>query len=557
MVIKVVTDSTPPRPKPLTPKFVREVKDPGRYGDGWGSFGLSLHVKVSRKSKRVTKSWNQRLPVEAKQKERGLGPYPAVPLHLARKLAMENWQRVKAGEDILAAHDPIPTVSEAFDTLIKARAPGWTGDTTEQVWRRIQRRCTPVLQKPVSQVTTRDVLEIITPLWHTKSRTASDIRETLGLIMRWAISQGYRTTNPSLPEITETLGKKRPKKHMPSLPFRKLGKVLAAVRDADAWWATICCLLFLVFTVARSKQARRVTWEEIDFDTATWTIPAHRMKTRRPHEVPLASQVIDLLIYVQDRTGATEGLIFPPARDAEYISARELSNLLHSVGTTAVPHGMRSTFRNWAGREPTIADAVAEKAMAHQHRNAVAAAYLNDEYVEEREPLMQDWADFICKTMGTLIPKEHHDDVVEPRSPVMQEWADLLIDPIGHIIPAQPQSDIPTSETKPKTKPPAQHRKERDGSTKDRNKPTLTPIDDTCPPQKSQKPSLTPEDRRRKRKDSTAAYKQRIKDTGRCLDCQAPARPGKTRCQACADKKRDEDRIRRARKREAVQQQRN
>ena len=314
---------------------------------------------------------------------------------------------MKAGEDILAARRQIPTVAEVFDIVITARAPEWTGKTTERVWRRLQRLCGPILSTPISDVTTRDVLAIITPLWRTKSRTASDIRETLGVLMRWAIAQGYRTTNPALPEVTETLGRKKSKKNMPSLPFRQLGDVLAKVRDADAWWATRACLMFLVFTAARSQQTREATWEEIDFDTATWTIPAHRMKNRRPHTVPLASQIIDLLIYVQDRTSATEGLIFPPERDAEFIFAGALSKLLHSVGTPAVPHGMRSTFRNWAGANPGIAPAVAEKAMAHKNRSAVVDAYLNDEFIEERDPLMQDWANFICEKIDSIIPKEH------------------------------------------------------------------------------------------------------------------------------------------------------
>ena len=397
----MVTKVKRPQQGGLTPHFVRTVTRPGRYGDGHGGFGLSLYVKPATKG-RISKSWNQRLPIEAGRRETGLGSYPAIPLHLARRKALDNWQRVKAGEDILATLLPTPRVSEGFDQVIATRSQGWRTKTTETAWRRYQRHCNPILTKPVSKVTTADVTAIMRPIWHKIPRDAIKIRGALQAVMEWAISEGHRTDNPALPIITKTLGKQKPTTHHPSVRYNQLGKVLSLMKDADAPWAVKACLLFLVFTISRSKQAREATWDEIDFENATWTIPGSRMKSGLPHTVPLSSQAITILIDVQDRTGSYHGLIFPPEHTSEHIRRKELCDLLHSVGSRAVPHGMRSSFRNWAGRTPGITQNVAEAAMAHSH-DKVVAAYLTDDYVEDRIETMQLWGDFLTDTTEPVI----------------------------------------------------------------------------------------------------------------------------------------------------------
>ena len=407
MVTKVVTKVERPQQGGLTPHFVRTVTRPGRYGDGHGGFGLSLHVKPATKG-RLSKTWNQRLPIEAGKRETGLGAYPAIPLHSARQQALDNWQRVKAGEDILAtlaAPIPIPIVSEGFDAVIATRRQGWRTKTTEKSWRRYQRKCESILAKPVSEVTTADVTAIIEPIWHKIPTEAKKIRIALHAVMQWSIIKGHRPDNPALPYITEGMGKQKPTTHHPSVPYRKLGEVLRLVKNADAPWAVKACLLFLVFTISRSRQAREAKWHEIDFDNAAWTIPGSRMKSGIPHTVPLCSQAIDLLIDAQDRTGSSHGLIFPPEANAQHIYAYELSELLHSVRSPAVPHGMRSSFRNWSGRTKGITHNVAEAAMAHSH-DKVVAAYLTDDYVEERIELMQLWGDFLTAPVINATPSE-------------------------------------------------------------------------------------------------------------------------------------------------------
>ena len=403
---KVVTKVKRPQQGGLTPHFVRTVTRPGRYGDGHGGFGLSLYVKPAAKG-RISKSWNQRLPIEAGKRDTGLGAYPAVQLHSARQKALYNWQRVKAGEDILATLAtpipiPTPTVSEMFDVVIATRRQGWRTKTTETAWRRYQRKCKPILDKPVSEVTKADVNAIFDPIWHEIPADAKKTRIALHAVMEKAIIQGHRTDNPALPSITQGMGKQKPTTHHLSVRYTQLGKVIRLLKDADAPWAVKACLLFIIFTISRSGQAREATWDEIDFENATWTIPGIRMKSGLPHTVPLSSQAIDILIDAQDRTGSYHGLIFPPQATAKHIQRGELSKLLHSVGERAVPHGMRASFRNWSGRTPEISNEVAEAAMAHSH-DRVVAAYLTDDYVEERIDVMQLWGDFLTDTKKPVI----------------------------------------------------------------------------------------------------------------------------------------------------------
>ena len=251
-------------------------------------------------------------------------------------------------------------------------------------------------------MTTADVNAIMIPIWH---KIPADAKKTLGAlraVIDWAISEGHRTDNPALLVTTKTLGKQKPTTHHLSVRYTRLGEVIRLLKDADAPWAVKACLLFLVFTISRSRQAREATWDEIDFETATWTIPGSRMKSGLPHAVPLCSQAIDILIDAQDRTGSYHGLIFPPQGTAKHIYAQELCDLLHSVGERAVPHGMRSSFRNWSGRTPEISKEVAEAAMAHSH-DRVVAAYLTDDFVEERIDVMQLWGDFLTDPMEPVI----------------------------------------------------------------------------------------------------------------------------------------------------------
>ena len=388
----------------LTHTFVKTVAWPGRYGDGRGGMGLSLLVKPTSNGK-WSKSWSQRLRINGAITTLGLGSFPIVTLAEAREKVLDNARRVAHGEDIRKPGPTIPTVAEGFEAVIAARAPSWKGTHTRYAWYLSLRYCEKISAMLVSEVTVTHVLALLAPLWQKKPKTGREVRSNLSTVMEWAILSGHRTTNPASPAVARTLGKQPPSSHHRSLEPDGLGSALAVVRDADAWWATKMCLILLALTGVRGGEATGAHWDEINLDTATWTIPALRMKASLEHVVPLSTQVLAVLAYARDRSDHSEHRIFPPElRRGAYMHTGRLSTLLRQLKIGAVPHGGRSSFRNWAGARGDVSQPVAETALAHTQPKKREGAYLTSTFFEQRRTLMQQWADFLSETMGPVIP---------------------------------------------------------------------------------------------------------------------------------------------------------
>ena len=181
-------------------------------------------------------------------------------------------------------------MDEAFDQVIKEPAEIVEGPRKlRDQWLRAKARCKPLGSTPVSEVTPRDILDLITPMWHEKTQTARDLRSKLSIVMEWSITEGSpnSNSNPARPGVTGSLGKQEPVAHHKSLPPSELGSTLARIRDSDAWWAIeILPHLYIAFTGVRNGEARRATWDEIDLDTSTWTIPGSRMKAKKLAQGP-------------------------------------------------------------------------------------------------------------------------------------------------------------------------------------------------------------------------------------------------------------------------------
>ena len=196
----------------------------------------------------------------------------------------------------------------------------------------------------------------------------------------------------------------RSRHHHRFLRYTELGNALATVRDANTWWAVKSCLLFIVFTGVRSGEAREATWDEIDLHNATWKIPASRMKNGREHNVPLSNQAMQILAHARDHTDQSENRIFPPQRGGKYIGNAALSKLLKKLEIPTVPHGFRSSFRIWAAELAHVKQPVADICLAHYPTGIFAKAPMNSDLFDERQTLMQEWADHLTETMGPVIP---------------------------------------------------------------------------------------------------------------------------------------------------------
>ena len=518
----------------LTDTFIKTLNKPGRHGDARGGHGLSVKVRRTALGERTgrggwAKTWCQRIKINGRRVDLGLGSYPVVSLAMARDKALDNAKRVKKGEDIRKPPPTIPTVAEAFKAVIKDLSPSWRGTQTLGNWQRSLAYCKRISSMPVSQVTRQDVLGIIKPLWHEKGSTAKAMRSHLSMAMQWAMNEGFRETNAALPGVVQNLGRQSPTIGHPSLEQREVGSALALVRDADVWWATKVCLLFLAFTGVRSGEARKATWDEIDLKTATWTMPGARTKNGKEFKIPLSTQALQILRYAEDCSGRRQGSIFPPERGGKYMNSGNLSSLVKRLKISCVPHGFRKSIRNWAA-VAWIVQPAAEMILGHKPSNAVVEVYLTTDFFEMRQPIMQDWADYLTETMGPVIPTIAASSATSqhPDKPVKEQTLHLSSPlPENNSTPGK-SSDKPIT---PRSEPRESRKRQTSNSTD--NKGISTAKEAAL-----KRVPLTPEERRERQRIQFKAKLEGAKSLGLCRHCGEPAIEGQTRCETCAEKHR-------------------
>ena len=383
-----------PRSKTLSAAFVKTISDSGRYGDGHGSCGLYLRVWVMANG-RIGKNWGQRLRIGIQLTNLGLGSYPQVSLALARGRAIKNAQLVAEGGDPRKPVVTIPTFAKAVDEMIDLRAKRWKNPKTEKRWRAVlQAYAMPVLANMlISEIKSSHVMEVLIPIWVEKPETGKQVREHISMVMEWAKAEGCRTDNPADKAILKALPKHGRKNHFKALPFAELGRAIGKVRSTDAHPSTTLAFEFIALTACRSGEARLATWDELDLDAATWTIPASKMKNGLEHRVPLSNAALDVLRKAKELGDGT-GLVFPSVR-GKLMSDSTVSKLLrdHSMQTT--PHGLRSAFRDWAAECSNEPREIAEYALAHVEGSAAELAYRRTDYFDRRRKLMEDWACYL------------------------------------------------------------------------------------------------------------------------------------------------------------------
>ncbi len=394
----------------LTALLAKTLSKPGRHGDG---DGLYLHVAPSG-----SRSWVLRIVVSGRRRDLGLGPYPAVSQAQARSIAHDHRSAVAEGRDPVAdkrearetARRPapsVPTFAEAAAQVIELRRPTWSNPKHAAQWQAtLQTYAFPLIGgKGVDAVTPADALDVLSPIWTAKPETASRVRQRMETIMDWAVTQGYRLDNPAGRSLLKVLPPvKRPKEHRRALPYAQVPGAVRQVRESAAAAPTKLAFEFLVLTASRSGEVRAADWTEVDWEVATWKIPAARMKARRPHRVPLSARAMEILGEARC-FGDGQGLVFPAARSGKAASEMTFTALLRRLQIPAVPHGFRSSFRDWVMEQTSTPWAVAEAALAHSVGNSTEAAYMRSDLFDQRRALMSDWADYV--TGGTGREENH------------------------------------------------------------------------------------------------------------------------------------------------------
>ncbi len=375
----------------LSAAFVRSAP-PGRHCDG---NGLYLYVK-----KTGTRSWIQRLVVRGRKREIGLGSVVLVSLAEAREQALANRKLARAGGDPLAekrrSHG-VPTFAEAAGRVIEQKRAGWRSPKTARLWiRSLEMYAFPRLGNlPVSEITSGDVLETLSPIWHARPKVARAIRLRVRAVLEWAVAMDWRTDNPC-DRLLPVLGPQHDVvTHRKALPHGEVAAAIAKVRAAKPGKVDTLAFEFLVLTAVRGGEVRGAVWSEIDQDAGVWTIPASRTKTARDHRVPLSGRALEILDAARKLWNGESRIVFVNER-GKPLTRKRPGRLLQSCGVSAVPHGFRSSFRDWAAERTDHPREVVEAALAHVVQNKVEAAYLRTDLFERRRRLMEDWAEYLA-----------------------------------------------------------------------------------------------------------------------------------------------------------------
>ena len=376
----------------LTAKGVQAVSTPGRYFDG---HGLYLLVEPTG-----AKRWKQRLAVHGKRRELGLGGYPLVTLAMAREAALANRRKVHAGDNPLAEKRRargVPTFAEAARKVFELRRDGWRNAKHAGQWiTTLEQFVFPRIgARGVDEVSTEDVLAVLSPILHAKPTTAKRVRQRIGAVLAWAVAQRFRPDNPA-DAVKPLLPKQKgaaSKAHR-ALPYCEVANAIAAVRASRAAPVLKLAFEFLTLTAARAGEVRFATWSEIDLESATWTVPASRMKAEREHRVPLSPRAVEVLGEAQALRSKRGDLVFP-SRGGRPLTERGFVQALARLGIDATAHGFRASFRVWTQERTNIPREVCEAALAHTLKDKAEAACARSDLFEKRRELMTAWARYL------------------------------------------------------------------------------------------------------------------------------------------------------------------
>ncbi|MSR14187.1 MAG: site-specific integrase [Gammaproteobacteria bacterium] len=413
--------------RPLTAVEINHISTPGWHAVG-GVAGLLLQVGHSIADRPTPKCWLLRRMVGGKRQLMGLGPYPEVSLAQAREAAKKFSDAIRQGRNpaeerrakksaLSAAKARQKTFRQcAADYLSRHREDHTNAKHAAQWETTLETYAYPRLGNMlVSDITMRDVLDVLEQptsgkaapngdrrFWYAKTETAKRLLGRIKSILDFATVNDYRTgSNPAiwtglLSTQLPAPDKVQPTVHHPAVPYQEIGLFLANLRQVEGMAAR--ALEFLVLTAVRSGSVRSAEWQEIDLEAALWTIPAEHTKTKQVHRVPLCPAVVQMLKALPRL--ARGDLIFPNMRSGKALSDAALGKVMRDMQIKgllkidAVPHGFRSTFRDWGAEVTNYPDEVRKAASGHQVGDAVQQAYQRGDLLDKRRRMMADWGAF-------------------------------------------------------------------------------------------------------------------------------------------------------------------
>lgn len=417
--------------KQLSDLQVRRINRVGWHAVG-GVAGLLLQVrKPAKEGGQTPKSWILRVKVGNDRQVIGLGPYPQVSLASAReqaaKLVLEARQGVnlKAKKRaqrsaLISAASKNKTFRECAEAYMEAHSSDYTNEKHRKQWSStLVTYAYPIIGNMlVADIAMRDVRNVLEQetaidkettgkLWYVKTETAKRLLGRIKTVLDYATVNEYRSgTNPAqwtghLSTQLPSPRKLQKKEHHPAVPYQQMGDFMTNLRKLDSISAK--ALEFLILTAVRSGSVRQAEWSEIDLEKALWIIPAEHTKARQEHRVPLQPQAIQLLKSLPAMAGTN--VVFPSPQ-GKTLSDMAISQLMRGMRergeltVEAVPHGFRSTFRDWAAEQTAYPDEIRKAASGHTVGDAVKEAYQRTDLLDKRRNLMNEWARYLDQLSG-------------------------------------------------------------------------------------------------------------------------------------------------------------
>lgn len=364
----------------------------GRHGDG---DGLYLVVKPSGR-----RSWVLRVQQDGRRRDIGLGSIAKLSLKEAREEAVRVRKHALNGRDPIIERDRLhftpKTFREATVAVHEAKAKGWADKTADSFLTTLEDYAYPVIgDLLVEHIDAADVVRALRPIWHDKPAVAAKVRQRIGTVLSYSKASKWRTTEAPAKSVAVLLGKRPEGGEMAAMAYADVPAFFSTT-SAKADTAGRLALMFLIATAARSGEVRAAAWDQIDLNARLWARPASIMKTRKAHVVTLNETAIAVLKRAAAFTGKQTGAIFPSPR-GNMLSDMTVSKVMRDAKLPYVPHGFRSSFRDWAAEAmPTIPDAVAEAALAHAVPDKVERAYKRATFLQMRRKLLDEWGAYLA-----------------------------------------------------------------------------------------------------------------------------------------------------------------
>ncbi|WP_318358517.1 integrase [Enterobacter sp.] len=388
--------------KPLTDTEIKAAKPKDTDYQLYDGDGLTLLIKSSG-----SKLWQFRYyrPLTKQRTKQSFGAYPAVSLSDARKLRAESRALLAKDIDPQEHHKELSrSTQEAKTNTFMLIAERWwnlkktsvTEDYAHDIWRSLERDVLPAIGKiNITDIKAHTLVQAVQPVQARGAlETVRRLCQRINEVMIYAQNTGLIDAVPSV-----NIGKafeKPQKKNMPSIRPDQLPQVMQTMRNANIILPTRCLFMWQLLTISRPAEAAEARWDEIDFDAKEWKIPAARMKMNRDHTVPLSDEALSILEMMKPLSSGRE-FIFPSRiKPNQSMNSQTVNAALKRAGFggVLVSHGLRSIASTALNEQGFLPDVI-EAALAHVDKNEVRRAYNRTDYLEQRRPMMQWWADFV------------------------------------------------------------------------------------------------------------------------------------------------------------------